>query len=253
MKEPKRTILFLVLGSFLIANALIAEFIGVKIFSLEASAGMRPLEIGLFGYTLSLNLTAGVLLWPFVFVMTDLINEYFGPAAVRLFSYIAAALVAYGFLAVYGAMQLTPATFWVMRDTPDGPLNMESAFHAVFGQGLWIIAGSLVAFLLGQLIDVWVFHRVKKHTGEKQLWLRATGSTLVSQLIDSFVVLFIAFYLGAGWSMELVLAICIVNYVYKFVVAVALTPVLYLVHRVIDNYLGSALAQQMMAEAATGE
>ncbi len=66
----------------------------------------------------------------------------------------------------------------------------------IFRQGLWIIIGSMVAFLIGQVLDVLVFHRIKKITGEKRIWLRATGSTLVSQLVDSFVVLFIAFYVG---------------------------------------------------------
>src|SRR4030065_2657093 len=107
---------------------------------------------------------------------------------------------------------------------------MHKAFRAIYGQGLWIIVGSLVAFLVGQLVDVTVFHLVKSKTGSKKIWLRATGSTLVSQFIDSFVVLFIAFYIGAGWELELVLAIGIVNYMYKFSVAVILTPVLYVIH-----------------------
>jgi hypothetical protein len=250
MKENKRTILFLMLGAFFIANAIIAEFIGVKIFSLEKTFGWHELDWTIFGYHLSLNLTAGVLLWPVVFVMTDIINEYFGRSGVRLFSYIAAALVAYAFAAVYFAMQLTPADFWMTRETVFGTMNMQGAYTVIFGQGLWIIIGSLVAFLIGQMVDVQIFHFVKKITGDKSLWLRATGSTLVSQLIDSFVVLFIAFYIGAGWDLKLVLAIGFVNYFYKFIVAIALTPVLYVVHQMIDSYLGKELAHQMMNEAA---
>jgi hypothetical protein len=80
------------------------------------------------------------------------------------------------------------------------------------------------AFLFGQMIDVYVFHYLKMKTGEKSLWLRATGSTLVSQFIDSFVVLFIAFYIGADWSLSLVLAIGVVNYIYKFTVACCSHP-----------------------------
>lgn len=250
IKETKRNVLFLVLGAFFIANALIAEFIGVKIFSLEQSLGFDPLQLRLFGGEYSFNMTAGVLLWPVVFVMTDIINEYFGKHGVRLFSWIAAALIAYAFLMVYLAIQLVPAEFWKVRETTNGPLLMQTAYSQIFGQGLWIIIGSLVAFLFGQLIDVYVFHWVKTKTGEKALWLRATGSTLVSQLIDSFVVLFIAFYIGADWSLSLVLAIGIVNYMYKCTVALALTPMLYLLHKGIDAYLGKSLAQQMMDEAA---
>ncbi|MEI6594721.1 MAG: queuosine precursor transporter [Bacteroidota bacterium] len=250
MKENKRNILFLILGSFFIANAIIAEFIGVKIFSFEKTLGIAELNWSIFGNTLSWNLTAGVLLWPIVFIMTDIINEYFGHHGVKLFSYIAAGLVAYAFAAVYFAIKLTPADFWIMKETSLGTVNMQAAFNAIFGQGLWIIIGSLVAFLVGQVVDVWVFHFVKKRTGEKYLWLRSTGSTLVSQLIDSFVVLFIAFYIGAGWDIKLVLGIGVVNYIYKFIVAIALTPLLYLVHKIIDNFLGKELAQQMMEEAA---
>lgn len=250
MKESKRTILFLVLGSFFIANAIIAEFVGVKIFSVEGTLGITPFKLDLLGSTYSFNMTAGVLMWPMVFVMTDIINEYFGKNGVRLFSYIAAALVAYAFIAVYATIQIAPADFWLIKQTDTGMLNMQQAFAAVFGQGLWIIIGSLVAFLVGQLVDVYTFHLIKTKTGNKALWLRSTGSTLVSQFIDSFVVLIIAFYIGGDWPLKQVLAVGVVNYIYKFLVAIGLTPVLYLVHNVIDNYLGKDLAEKMMDEAA---
>jgi uncharacterized integral membrane protein (TIGR00697 family) len=249
MKENKRTILFLLLGSFFIANAIIAEFIGVKIFSVERTLGITPIAWEVFGNTLSFNMTVGVLLWPIVFIMTDIINEYFGKSGVRLFSYIAAALISYSFLAIWAGIWVSPADFWIQRETLNGTLNMQQAYESIFGQGLWIIAGSLVAFLIGQLIDVSVFQWIKKKTGNKNLWLRATGSTVVSQLIDSFVVLFIAFYLGAGWSMSLVLGISLVNFIYKLSVAILLTPVLYGVHAAIDAFLGKELALAMMREA----
>jgi uncharacterized integral membrane protein (TIGR00697 family) len=75
--------------------------------------------------------------------------------------------------------------------------------------------------------------------------LRATGSTLVSQFVDSFVVLIIAFYIGANWSLVLVLAIGTVNYIFKFVIAILLTPSLYLIHNLIDNYLGLEKSKKM--------
>jgi uncharacterized integral membrane protein (TIGR00697 family) len=126
---------------------------------------------------------------------------------------------------------------------------MQSAFKTVFGQGLWIIAGSLVAFLIGQIVDVMVFQWIKKRSSGRGLWMRATGSTLVSQLIDSFVVLFIAFYLGNDWPLSRVLAIGLVNYLYKFVMAIVLTPVIYLAHYIIDRYLGKELSSQLMTDA----
>ncbi len=255
MKESKRNILFLVLGSFFIANAIIAEFIGVKIFSLEETFGFNPANLGIGSYSLSFNLTAGVILWPLVFVMTDIINEYFGQKAVRLYSYIAAALISYAFLAVYLAMKTEGAAFWKIKTLENGTLDMGLAYNNVFGQGLWIIIGSLAAFLVGQIIDVKVFHAVRKVTGEKKLWLRATISTLVSQLIDSFVVLFIAFYIGKlntpdQWPLSQVLAIATVNYIYKFTVAWLMIPLLYFVHKAIDAYLGKELAHQMVESAA---
>ena len=250
--QNKRTSLFFILGAFFVANALLAEFVGIKIFSLEGSLSLKPIDISLFGFdNLSFNLTAGVLLWPVVFIMTDIINEYFGKKGVRFMSFTAAGLIAYAFLMVYFSIGLTPSDFWIQRTTPSGMLNMDLAFNTIFGQGLWIIVGSLIAFLVGQIVDVTTFHYLRSFTGSSKIWLRATGSTLISQFIDSFVVLFIAFYLGAGWDIKLVLAIGLVNYIYKFFVAVFLTPLLYLLHYFIDLYLGKELSEQLIEEAAS--
>lgn len=262
LSNNKAATLFVGLGTFFVANALIAEFIGVKIFSLERSLGIPPVNWTILGQTgLSFNLTTGVLLWPVVFIMTDIINEYFGPKGVRLLSYLAAGLISYAFIMVSIGIELTPADFWPsshirpewtmeqQQSMRDKVGDYDAAFGLVFGQGLWIIIGSLVAFLIGQFVDVITFHRIKVSTGERWIWLRATGSTLVSQLIDSFVVLFIAFYIGAGWDIQLVLAIGLVNYAYKFTVAILLTPLLYLVHGIIDGYLGVELASCMKEEA----
>lgn len=116
---------------------------------------------------------------------------------------------------------------------------------------MWTIAGSLVAFLFGQLIDVAVFHRIRRATGERHVWLRATGSTAVSQLVDSFVVIWIAFVLGPQqWPTSLFLAVSSVNYLYKMAFAIALIPVLYLMRRAITRYLGAGRAAQLRADAA---
>jgi uncharacterized integral membrane protein (TIGR00697 family) len=256
--QHKSVRLFLILGGFFITNALIAEIIGVKIFSLEQTLGIQPFRLLVLGQELSVNLTAGVLLWPVVFVMTDIINEYFGMKGVRFLSLLTAGFIAFAFLVFVGAMALHPADFFITSKTGSGVPDMEKAYEGVLGQGSFIIIGSLTAFLLGQLIDVFVFHRIKAITGEKNIWLRATGSTLVSQLLDSFVVLFIAFYIGsrvnhqAGdfvWSFKLFMAVGIVNYVYKFLMALLMTPVIYLVHYVVEKYLGEELAQSMKEAA----
>jgi hypothetical protein len=147
-------------------------------------------------------------------------------------------------------MGLHPADFWIQRETNNGVVDMNLAFNTIFGQGLWIIVGSLTAFLIGQLVDVYVFHFLRSFTGSSKIWLRATGSTPVSQFIDSFVVLLIAFYFGAGWDLTLVLAIGVVNYIYKFAVAVFLTPLLYVLHFFIDIYLGKELSDTLIENAA---
>jgi uncharacterized PurR-regulated membrane protein YhhQ (DUF165 family) len=132
IKESKRNVLFLVLGAFFIANAIIAEFIGVKIFSLEQTLGFDPFNLKLWGGEYSFNMTAGVLLWPVVFVMTDIINEYFGKHGVRLFSYIAAALIAYSFLMVYMAIQLTPGRFLENKRNCRRPFAHAKCVHTNF-------------------------------------------------------------------------------------------------------------------------
>ena len=242
--------LFLFISAFFVANALIAECIGGKIFSLEKIFGLQPASFTLLGQSgLSYSLTCGVLLWPLEFVITDIVNEYYGPKAVRRISYTAVILITYAFIMFYMAIKVPPAGWWPASGQGKGIPDMQTAFGGVFGQGMWIIAGSLVAFLVSQVVDVLVFHRIKKVTGEKKLWLRATGSTMVSQLIDSFIVLIIAFKLGADWSWGLVIAIGLVNYSYKFLMAVLLTPVVYIAEKWIAKYIGHDRAMQMKREA----
>ncbi len=253
----KVNLLFFFLGGIFVTNALVAEFIGVKIFSFEESLGFDSMNWSIFGVDgLGFNLTAGVLLWPVVFVLTDIINEYFGARGVKVLSYFTVALVIYAFVMIYFAISLSPNEWWQVEsgklsaDPSSHIADMDLAFRKIFGQGLWIIGGSLVAFLVGQVVDVFAFHKIKKITGENKIWMRATGSTLVSQFIDSFVVLFIAFYIGADWDIVRVLAIGSVNYIYKFIVAILLTPVIYLAHHYIDKYLGHETAEKLKTEAA---
>jgi hypothetical protein len=243
--------LFIVLSGFFLTNALIAQFVGVKIFSLEESLGMAPFQWNLLGVSGTLSFTAGVLLWPFVFIMTDVINEYFGVRGVRLISWIAVGFISYAFVAAYISIALAPAGFWIDANRQLGVDDIQLGYALVFGQGLWTIMGSLIAFLIGQLIDVAVFHRIRRATGEKLIWLRATGSTAVSQFIDSFVVLYIAFVLGPQkWPIAQFLAVGTVNYFYKMFAAIALIPLLYLARRGIRAYLGEDEARRLRRESA---
>jgi uncharacterized integral membrane protein (TIGR00697 family) len=248
--KDKPTTLFIAITAFFVANALIAECIGGKIFSLEKVLGVSPANLTLFGQSgLSFNLTCGVLLWPLEFIVTDIVNEYYGPRAVRRISFIAVALISYAFVMFFLAIKIPPADFWIGSGTANRIADMDDAFTSIFGQGMWIILGSLAAFLISQIVDVTVFHRIKRVTGENKVWLRATGSTVISQFVDSFIVLFIAFKIGKGWSWQLVFAICLVNYAYKFSMAVILTPVIYLMERRIGKYVGAETARQMKLSA----
>jgi uncharacterized integral membrane protein (TIGR00697 family) len=244
----KRNKLFVWLSGFFICNALLAEIIGTKIFSLEQWLGTAPAQLSFFGFgPLSFNLTCGALIWPFVFISTDIINEYYGLQGVRRVTMFGTALISYMFLIFLLVTNVPPAQFWLDLNNTDPaghPFNIEFAYRAIFRQGLGIIFGSVVAFLLGQFLDAYVFQLIKARTGDKFLWLRATGSTIVSQLLDSFVVLFIAFFFFGNWSFNQVLAVGIINYIYKFSMAVLLSPLLYLAHNVIDKFLAEGTAEQ---------
>lgn len=250
MQLDKSQRLFVFLAAFFCVNAVLAEFIGVKIFALEATLGIAPFEWNLFGQTGSLNFTAGTLLWPIVFVMTDIVNEYFGKRGVRFISYSAVALILYGFVFAYAAIHLAPATWWVAANQEQGVPDLQKAFAAIFGQGLWTIWGSVIAFLLSQLVDVSIFSLILKKTGTRFIWLRATGSTAISQIIDSFVVIYIAFVLGPQkWSTDLFLAVASLNYAYKMLAAIAMIPLLYAVRKMIRYYLGKDNAERLHQHA----
>ena len=253
MTDRKSRLLLVLSGIFLV-NALLAEIIGIKIFSLEAALGVSGAGVRVFGSEpLDFNLTAGAVIWPVVFITTDIINEYYGPSGVRRVSWLTAGLLLYAFVAIWLVTTLPGAAAWFTYNKTDAggnPINISLVFNKIFRQGQGIIVGSLVAFLVGQLIDATVFAWLRRQTGERYIWLRATGSTLVSQLIDSFVVLWIAFHLYGDWPLSLVLQLATVNYMYKVAAAILLTPLVYVAHGVIDRYLGPATAQALETAAA---
>jgi queuosine precursor transporter len=234
----RRNNVFTVLFGIFLTNAIVAEIIGVKIFSVESTLGFQPMHLNIFGFTWDINQTAGALNWPFVFITSDIINEYFGRQGVKKISYFTAGFVAFSFIIIYVSTLLSPAPFWLEVNKGDSNFDINVAYGKIFRQGLGIITGSLTAFLVSQLIDSYVFHKIKDATGAKKLWLRATGSTLVSQLIDSFVVIGIAFVVFGNWSVGQWFSTAMNSYLYKFFVAILLTPLIYLGHNLIDKYLG---------------
>lgn len=214
MFHRKKDIIYVVLAGIFITNALVAELIGGKLIYIGNNV-----------------MSLGILPWPIVFITTDLINEYFGEKGVKKLSLITAALIAYTFILLLIGLNI-PAV------KGDG-LITDDQFSAVFGQSMWIIVGSITAFLVSQLIDVTLFHFLKNRTGEKMLWLRSTGSTIISQLFDSFIVLGIAFWLPGKINEETFVASAFTGYSVKLLIAIGLTPLIYLGHYLIDNYLGT--------------
>ena len=252
-KSDKELSLYIILAGFFLTNAIIAEVVGVKIFSIEKILHIPPLNLPfIFGEKLNLNLSVGIIIWPIVFIVSDIVNEYFGKPGVKRLSYLAAIFISYAYLVIFLGTKLPPSDFWLKVngfDAHNMPFNIDYAYSTIFRQGLGIIVGSITAFLIGQMVDIYTFHALRKATGHKKLWLRATGSTVVSQLIDSFLVLFIAFYWLGNWSLGQVLAVGVFQYLYKVFVAVALTPVIYWVHYAIDKYLGREHSEEMIETA----
>ncbi|MEN9415304.1 MAG: hypothetical protein RLZ62_1608 [Bacteroidota bacterium] len=249
-KEHK---LFVILACFFVGNTIVAEVIGPKIFSLEKVFGLPPVDWTIFGIEhISLSFSSGSIIWPIVFIMTDVINEYFGKRGVRLLTWIALCVIAYAFTVLLLTTKAAPADFWITVNQDLKP-DINTAYSRIFGASMMIIIGSMTAFVVSQLLDALIFQRFKQATGDKFVWLRATGSTVVSQFFDTYIILFIAFYLGADpsqrWSLNQIAAFGLVGYTYKVCVAILLTPLLYVVHGIIVRYLGKGLAERLKHEA----
>ena len=248
--KDKSTRLFLILSGFFIANVIIAEVVGVNLFSLEETLGMAPANLTLLGESgLGFTLSAGTLTWPIVFIMTDIINEYYGFRGVKFLSILTAAIIGFAFIVFYAAIHLAPDNYWIGSQKQNGVPDMQAGYAQILGQGMSIIFASLTAFLVGQMADATVFKKIKIITGEKGIWMRATLSTLVSQLIDTFVVGYIYLYFSIGFSFPRVTAIGLTGYSYKFIVAIICTPLVYLAHNLIESYLGKSKAAEMKRAA----
>lgn len=227
MFESKRTKLFTILAAFLVADAVIAEMIGGKL-----------IQIGPF------TMSIGILPWPLVFLVTDVINEYFGKKGVRRISFMAAGMVVYSFLVLLISMSVKASSISPVSD---------DQFSAVFGQSMWIIVGSIIAFLASQLIDVVVFWYIRSHTGNRFIWLRATGSTVVSQLIDTFIVAGIAFWLPGKVSFTNYINMASTGYLAKLIIAILVTPLIYVGHHLIHRYLGESESIEIIKKTAENE
>lgn len=248
----KKSNLYLLLSVFFVGNAFLAELTGAKIFSVGEmlaslfGSGSNPPQ-----WLSSINMSVGVLIWPLVFITSDIMNEYFGRNGVRRISFITAILIVYALVFLMLANALPPASFWLENNQtlPDGKFfNINYAYRTVLGQSANIILGSITAFLVSQLVDAYTFQYLKKITHHRYLWLRATGSTVISQVIDSFIILFVAFYMLGNWSLVQVLQVAAIQYMYKVSLAILLTPAIYGMHWVIDRYLGTPASAEDLTD-----
>ena len=223
MLKTKKEISFVLMSGIFITNAIVAEMISAK-----------EVDIGIF------PIIAGIVPWPVVFLLTDIMNEYYGKQAVQRLSWITAGCIAFCFAVVYVAVQLPfSPTSWAK----------EEEFNKIFAGSLWIMLGSIIAFIVSQFVDVRMFWLMKKLTGNRFIWLRSTGSTVVSQLIDSYLVLLIGFYLPGKKTFNDVLYYGITGYTTKLVIAICLTPLIYLLHFGIKKLIGKKEAEKMALEA----
>jgi len=226
-----------------------AEVLGGKLFRFTLF-GLGPDDIGL-GDGQEFAATAGILAFPLTFVMTDIVNEYFGRPIVKLFTWIAIA-VNLLLQPVIRAAIAVPAISFTPGISDD---DMQRGFQIALGQTTSIVFASLCAFALAQWLDVWVFTWLRRNTGGKYLWLRAQGSTVVSQMIDTLAVIYLAFVVipkltgGQAWSISDAFSVSLTNYVYKFSIAVGITPLLYVVHAAVDAYLGKEAAEALVHHA----
>jgi len=227
--------LFVVCTAIFLTALVVAEATASKLFTVVT----LPFTLTILGQEFNeVVMTAGVIAFPVTFVFTDLINEYFGKSGIRFVTYIGMMMIIFEYVIVQIALQVPTASI--------SPVGAD-AFNTVFGASGRIIVGSLIAYVVGQLADISLFHWLRGLTEGRHLWLRATGSTFGSQFLDTFIVLFVAFY--GPMTIQTIIAVTLFNYGYKFVVAILITPVIYVAHWGIDRYLGEETATEMISSA----
>lgn len=223
-----RTRLYFWLSGVFVTCLLLANILGVKLFRFE---------LPLFGRTIPVEHTVGMLTFPITFVLTDLLNEYYGKLAARRVTYIGFAMGLLAFVLIFVARKVP-----ILEGIPGTATG--SAFENIFGAAALMYLASMVAFLVGSLLDIFLFGAFKRATGGKMVWLRATGSTVISQLFDSFVITFVFFVVlqaltgGKPAPLDFVFKTALTGYFLKFAIAVVLTPVIYAGRYAISAWCG---------------
>jgi len=223
--KNKKTLVLFILSGFFITNTIVAEMIGSK----------------LIHYGGPFVNSIGLILWPFVFILTDILNEYYGKEVVKRLTYITVGLITYVFFILMIATRIKAVDY--------SPAN-DSSFSNIFGQSMFMIIASIIAFVISQLVDSLVFWIIRKRTGSKMMWLRSTGSTIISQLIDTFLIQFIAFVIPGIWTMNEFIKNAAFGYTLKIIIAICLIPLILILHKILDNYFGEEVAEKIIENTA---
>jgi uncharacterized integral membrane protein (TIGR00697 family) len=214
-----RTRLFLVLAGVFTTCLVVGDLIGGKLIEVPMPAWTAVITVGMIPF-------------PVTFLLTDLLNEFYGKRAARFVTYLAfgCAVLTYLFLWIGGAIPIAGFT-----RSEDWTGVTEQAFANVFLGSQRMITASLSAYMVSQLVDIFVFHALKRLTGGKLLWLRATGSTLISQAIDTVAINLIAWtgILGTDQIVKVILS----SYGVKVAIAIGLTPLIYMGHAAMERWL----------------
>lgn len=176
------------------------------------------------------TLTAGLITYPLTFLITDIVSEIFGKRRADRLVILGFAMTLLMLIVVQGSIALPASPYWVStfaEGLNDGAA-MQNAWLASFGVVWWLVGGSMCAYLVAQLCDNYLFHFWRRLTRGKHLWLRNNGSTLISQLLDTFIVNSFLFYGAFHWDLMRGIQVMFVIYLFKAGIALADTPFCYL-------------------------
>lgn len=216
--EAAKQKLFLYLVGVFLTALLIGDTIGSKLFTVDVPLGFT---------TFAATLSVGSIWFPITFLLTDVVNEFYGTTGARTMTFVGFWMALIAFTIIYIARFIPAASF--------SPVS-QASFDSVFGGANRIFVASLIAYLIGQLVDIAIFQRMKAMTQSRHIWLRSTGSTLISQLIDTLVVTYVAF--SGQLEPDQLRRAATTSYVVKVMVAIGLTPVIYALHGLIHRRLG---------------
>lgn len=217
MKLDARTTLFVTLVALFVTCLVVGDIIGGKVTSVTLAGHELPFSVGQLAF-------------PVTFILTDIINEFYGKAIIRRVTYLAFAMVGLTFVVIYAAGAMP---WWSVTTSADWQGVRPHDFEVVFTQATRIQLSSMVAFLTANLVDIWAFFFIKHLTGNRFLWLRATGSTAISQLFDTLVIT--ALVWGTKITFAQYLAFAATSYVIKLLAAIFVTPVIYAAHGLIER------------------